>query len=321
VRGEDARGHELLKAALAGCDGEAKDHRGILDGVDRTAVGGVEVEEAVLAFLNGKFVALEADYGGGDAFAAVAGKPVPGARDEAFLVGAGEQVGGGGRGSLVVDFGFGGGAGAIVGLGFCGRGFALDGGNGHELRGNGVEGGGSEVHRWEGCSGGEWRGGGGMMECGEGCDLCRQCSDGGDEEIGLVVGRGWCGHGRKQTVRAVGGQFVEGGDGWWRFSVGVVVVAHGSVENVNGVDEATELPNGDSWTAAEGMVGDQGGHELWPVEALGKMSVGEGSVADWNEVTEDGFVGVAEVKVGDGAGGKASSAEDNVGELRGAWRR
>ena len=63
------------------------------------------------------------------------------------------------------------------------------------------------------------------------------------------------------------------------------------------------------------MVGYQGGHEFWPVEALGKVCVGKGGIADWDDVGEDGFVGIAEVEVGGGAGREASSAEYDEGEL------
>jgi hypothetical protein len=53
-----------LEVALAGGGGEAKDHGGVLDGVDWAAVGGIEVEKAVLAFLDGELLASETDYGG-----------------------------------------------------------------------------------------------------------------------------------------------------------------------------------------------------------------------------------------------------------------
>ena len=129
---------------MAGSGGEAKDHGGVLDGVNWAAVGGVEVDKAVLAFRDGELLAFEADHGGRGELAAVAGEPVRGARDEAFLVGAGDPDWWGGRGRLGVDFGFGGVAWAIVGQGFGWRGFALDGSNGLDV----------------GSCGG-WRGGGG----------------------------------------------------------------------------------------------------------------------------------------------------------------
>jgi hypothetical protein len=79
-----------------------------------------------------------------------------------------------------------------------------------------------------------------MMECGEGCDLGREGSHGGDDEIGLI---GRCR--RRQVGRRKIGRNVEGGGTLKGLSVGIVIVTHGSVKDVKGVDEAAELRNGD----------------------------------------------------------------------------